>query len=444
MKEKQPAASSYLLGYSLHGKNARSLGFSQKAETGSSGGEPFLSVYYQGDSHLMTFAPTGAGKGVSTVIPNCLHYSGQLVVVDIKGECKAITSRRRKEMGQQVRYLEPFSAATTDRLNVFDIFDLPNSSVEDDSEMLAEAIAAGYKGTKEPFWDQSAMMLLSGVIAYVASTQAPEKRNMGTVIDILMDSDVVYRIATIADYEKAKLLPSIYQKFASFLQVPDQQTRPSVIATVVSYINSLMGENIRNALNTSTLNLDDLRTGTPLTVYITIPPDKLQSHKALLKLWIAVLLKTVMSRTVIPAQKTLFLIDETAQLGHFQYLQTVITLCRGYGLQCWTVWQDLQQVKQNYPHEWETLINNSAVLQFFGVSNYLSAKAIEQVTGILPSLIYSLQSDEQIILQGNLPVIARKLNYLTDPLFKGKFDANPFYLNNTGDGIVWPSGRSVN
>lgn len=49
------------------------------------------------EGHLMTIAPTGAGKGVSASIPACLTWQGPLIVIDPKGEHYAVTARRRRE-----------------------------------------------------------------------------------------------------------------------------------------------------------------------------------------------------------------------------------------------------------------------------------------------------------------------------------------------------------
>ena len=54
------------------------------------------------DGGLVTIAGTGAGKGVSQVIPAQLTWRGSVVVNDPKGELYAITARCRREMGQRV------------------------------------------------------------------------------------------------------------------------------------------------------------------------------------------------------------------------------------------------------------------------------------------------------------------------------------------------------
>ena len=63
---------------------------------------------YRVTRHVLTCAPTGAGKGVGCVIPNLLAYSGAVVCLDVKGENFAVTVQVCREMGQDVFVLDPF------------------------------------------------------------------------------------------------------------------------------------------------------------------------------------------------------------------------------------------------------------------------------------------------------------------------------------------------
>ena len=47
---------------------------------------------FRQDGHLLTCAPTGAGKGISGVIPNLLEYPGSAFVLDFKGETYAVSA----------------------------------------------------------------------------------------------------------------------------------------------------------------------------------------------------------------------------------------------------------------------------------------------------------------------------------------------------------------
>ena len=50
------------------------------------------------DSHILTIASVGSGKGVGVVIPNLLRHKGSTVVLDPKGENFIITAKKRKDL----------------------------------------------------------------------------------------------------------------------------------------------------------------------------------------------------------------------------------------------------------------------------------------------------------------------------------------------------------
>lgn len=387
------------------------------------------SVEHSGEGHLLTVAPTGSGKGRTAIIPNLLHYKGSVVVIDPKGENYAVTSRYRRQMGHQVIKLDPFGVinSESDRLNPLDIFRLKNADLESDAQVLAELLATGNKGFKEPFWDLSARGLHSGLIAHVASLYPHKQRNLNSVRKLLVNKDAVLGMAKIIDNFGDRMNQMAYDEIAAFLLMPEQNTKPSVLATANSYIKALMSDRVARTLENSSFSLNDVVVGKPLSIYIIIPPDKLKSHQALLRLWIGTLFKAFTSRRQIPKLPTLLLLDECAQLGNFSYLETLMTLCRGYGVKVWSFWQDLAQLRQLYPQSWETIINNCAVLQFFGAKNYKMSQEIGNFVGVDPKDIRHLSKEEQIIVKDGIPLKAQRFDYLNHLLFKNRCDPNPFY-----------------
>lgn len=71
-------------------------------------------VSYKGDRHLLTVAPTRAGKGTTQIIPNLLTYEGSMLVIDPKGENALLTAVRRKSMGQNVHIVDPWGIVKLD------------------------------------------------------------------------------------------------------------------------------------------------------------------------------------------------------------------------------------------------------------------------------------------------------------------------------------------
>ncbi|GAB3338047.1 type IV secretory system conjugative DNA transfer family protein [Larkinella ripae] len=399
-------------------------------------------IFYDGTAHLMTIAATGAGKGRGVVIPTLLTYPGSVVVLDPKGENYQVTARARREMGQRVIRLNPFdiNGPETDALNMLDLFKLPNTDVETEAQMLAELFSNGSRGTREPFWDLTACMLLAGVIGYVVTILPPEERTLQSIRKVLFSNSVDYDIAVILDTHGKNLPRATYHQLAAYLSMPERETRPSVLATVNAYLSPLLSEQVTEVTSLSSFSLLDFRAGEPISIYIILPPDKIKSHRALIKVWVGVLLRAVTSRESIPELQTLFLLDEAGQLGNFTYLQSIITLCRGYGLKCWTIWQDMAQLVANYPDDWETLMNNCGVLQFFGCKNFKVARKIEDFTGVPANEIRQLTDTEQLVLIDSQPIFSKRMDYLTDPQFAGRFDANPLHLRSRMNGKSAGSG----
>ncbi len=164
-----------------------------------------------------------------------------------------------------------------------------------------------------------------------------------------------------------------------------------------------------------------------MTIYLIVPPERLHSHSALLRLWVGALLRGIFSRQRHPELKTLFLLDEMSQLGTFPYFETMVTLCAGYGVWCWSFWQDLAQLQSHYT-SWRTILNNCAV-QVFGINNRSMATQWGEHLEHSPRQLAELGADEQVLLlPGSGEQLCQRPNYLRDDdLFAGLYDANRFY-----------------
>jgi type IV secretion system protein VirD4 len=401
-------------------------------------------ILYSEDRHLVTIAPTGAGKGRGVIIPNLLRFEGSVIVIDPKGETWHVTARRRKEMGQEVRLLDPFGAVSkrTDSLNPFDLFDRPGALLDADAEMLSSLLAGDAGFHKEPFWDNWGRSLMSGVIAAVAETAGPTERHFGKVREILMSDDAVYNLAALIENNEP-LNRLSKQNISSFLPITEQ-TRSGILSTAQSYLKVVNSDSALRSLSKSTIDLAAVRRGDPMTIYIVIPPDKLESHGALLRLWVGALMLTVMGRKRRPKRSTLFLLDECAQLGEFGPLRQSMTLLRGYGLQVWPFFQDLSQLQRLYPKDWRTIFNNAGVFQLFGVANHLMAKESSELIGDIDAdVLRNMGKDRQIIaISGEKAMSARLPDYIEDAPFKGQWDSNPMFDPDPTPVAKRPRGRA--
>ncbi|VTS00744.1 type IV secretory system conjugative DNA transfer family protein [Tuwongella immobilis] len=385
---------------------------------------------HQRDSHILTIAPTGAGKGRSAVVPTLLTYTGPIFCIDIKGENAQIAAARRRAMGHEVVILDPFQilGPNSEGLNPLDLLSLPESDADSDSETLAELVTGGINLlSRDPFWDLSAKGMLTGLIGWVMESTAPDSRHLGTMLDRLYADDSDYHIAVALDTLTFQN-PLTRQELVAYLSHEKERCRPSVRSTAQSFVKALGSRVVRQALAKTTFDLTAWARGEAIDIFLVFPPDKLDSHRALLRLWFGTLCMCLLRRRQMPRERTIMLLDEAAQLGSLPLLRTGMTLMRGYGVQLWTFWQDLAQLKQLYPTDWETILNNSGVVQLFGFTNHWMARSCAEIAGIPSHELFGMHPDDQVLMMtGEDGKIVRRLDYLQDSLFQGLFQPNPRY-----------------
>lgn len=418
-----------LLGWSLETEPRRfPLGF-------SSGRAPdadrhLAPILHTGGGHLMTFAPTGAGKGIGAVIPALLNYAGPVIVIDPKGENYPVTARRRREMGHQVICLDPFDSIKDEHedaaFNPLDLIDLDSPNVADDAMMLAEALSYQTTMDTDPFWHIRGKQLLAGMILHTASSLPEPLCTLENVAEQLNQSRETLA-TTLADMGRSRF--PLVKATPAIISHSAERMADSILAMSQTNLSFLGSATVCAATARSSFEPQAVTRGEPLSIYLIVPPEKLESHAPLLRIWIAALMKLILNRRAKVARPTLFILDEAAQLGHFPPLRKAITLLRGYGLQTWSFWQDLSQLKRLYGDAWETMYNNCRAHQYFGITTPYLAEQISRLT-LHDDLfeILDLDSDELLLsLAGDRPVIAQLPNYLTDRPFKGQFDPNPYH-----------------
>lgn len=392
--------------------------------------KPVLDDGHEG--HLITIAPTGAGKGVSCIIPALLTWQGPAVVIDPRGENYAVTGAYREAMGQKVHVLDPFevtNASMKGRLNPLDLITAFSTTLEDDAAAIASCLTAGRTFKDDPFWDERAEALMAGLIAAQFSEPHDlfKEPTLGVVRDNVAAAGDPPRTfeAALEEIRKPSSRP---QLLAS--QFGSDRTRNSILSTASSHLGFLRNGPVRDCLSNSTLAVTDITDGAPMTLYLVLPPDKLRSHGALLRLWLGTVLMAIARRKQAPALPTLLLVDEGAQLGELEQLRSAITLMRGYGVRVWTFWQDISQLKQVYPRDWQSLLNNSPTQQFFGGTTPSSkAELRDYLSASLRRPLETLKPDELVLVRHGDVEHLKRANYLTDRALSARASANPFYAN---------------
>ncbi len=345
--------------------------------------------------HALTIAPSHAVTSSAVVIPNLREYDGQVVVIDPTGEAYRQTADRRREMGHTVRRLDPFGVIEkeSDAINPLDLEKIGGLDMPTLCQMIAELVFP--RTSLTDVWENSAFGLVTGVVGYVLAV--PEKTTITGLVTTFTSDDVIYNLAVVLDTVGKRLHPGIFSEIATFLQQRTEDERNRILSMITSRNKAFVSSEVLKTCDSSSVSLTDMAEGQPLSIYLIIPPDKLRSHGALLRLWIGTLLHCVMARRSAPPRRTLFLLNECAQLGTFPLLETAIRMGQGYGLQMWTCWQDPSEVRCLYPASWPMMIRNSAAVQVFGANDFSASVEASALFGLDPEEIEDLGEDELVL-----------------------------------------------
>jgi len=353
-------------------------------------------LQYTGERHLLTVAPTRSGKGVSSIIPNLLTYTGSVFVIDPKGENALITAKRRGEgsatenipgLKQNVLLLDPWNIAA-DKLgmksasfNPLNWIKAGDPDAAENAFLLADALVLSEAKDEARFWDEEAKALLMGIILYVGTAEEEaEHRTLGRVRDLLtLDDDGFKEVLTKMFNHPHPIVRSTAARQAS----KDTKLFSSVLATAQSHTHFLDSGRIRQSLSSSDFAFDDLKTK-PTSIYLILPADRLKTFDRWLRLLIQQAI-TVNARNVEqkPEKPILFLLDEMPTLGRLPALEQAFGLMAGFGMQLWGIVQDLSQLAKVYGTDgWQTFISNSGVIQYFGSRDKMTAEYFSSLCGV--------------------------------------------------------------
>lgn len=378
------------------------------------------------DGHTLVFAPTGKGKSRGVVIPNLLNWPGPAVVIDVKGELSATTAAYRRDvLGQEVHILDPWGVTGRQgaALNPLDVLKVDGQEPADQAFMLASMFSGGESRLKDPFWVERGETLIAGLL--VAASVSHSARTLGWVSETLTSEDPVMSLCKLIDQAN---MPDFARSGMAGVVSTAEVTRQGIISTAQSLVRPLMSDSVKRACGLSTVSLESVRSGAPMTIYLVVPPAKIASQAPVLKLWLSVLMSAVTDRRNRPEHETLFVLDEVAQLGHMQQVRSLLTLGRAYGCRAMLVFQSYAQLSALYPDHLTLVENAGAVLTFGHNSRTMSATMADVFGDVSADMLFRMQPCELAIkLAGKETRIARRLDYLTDELFRGRFAPNPMF-----------------
>ena len=412
---------------------------------------------YDGPAHLLTPAPTRAGKGIGTVIPNLLTVPRSVLVIDPKGENAKIAGEARMRFGA-VHILDPFGVTglPTSAYNPLGRLSAESLDLGEDAASLSEALVMDPPGQQsDAHWNEEAKALLSGLIMFAVAHEDQDRKTLATVREYLTLPPEKFRALLELMQDSAAAGGLIARAANRFLGKSDREAA-SVMSSAQRHTHFLDSPRIVAATARSDFQFSALRHDLT-SIFLVLPPNRLDAYSRWLRLLVAQALQDI-ARDAEAAQAgaarlkqpALFLLDEFAALGRLEAVERAMGLMAGYGLQLWPILQDMSQLRDLYGARANTFVANAGVLQTFGVNDFETAKWLSQSMGketigyqtesqrpgdiatttqhiaardlMTPDEIMQIDPSVQLLrVQGKPVIIANKLRYFADREFDGLY-----------------------
>ncbi|HFR8726771.1 TPA: type IV secretory system conjugative DNA transfer family protein [Neisseria gonorrhoeae] len=354
---------------------------------------------HSGPEHVLTYAPTRSGKGLGLVLPTLLSWPYSTFITDLKGELWALTAGWRKKYAHnKVIRFEPASAQGSAAWNPLDEIRVGTEYEIGDVQNLATMIVDPDGKGLNSHWDKTAFALLTGVILH-ALYKARDDGGVATLpsVDRMLSDpekpvgDLWVEMATYP-HADGRPLPVISSAGQDMLDRPEEEAG-SVLSTAKSFL-ALYRDNVVAAnVSRSDFKIKDLMNDEdPVSLYIITQPNDKARLRPLVRILINMIIRLSADKMdfengrpkVHYKHKMLTMLDEFPSLGKLEIMQESLAFIAGYGIKCYLICQDLNQLKSRetgYGPD-ETITSSCHVQNAYPPNRIETAEHLSKLTGI--------------------------------------------------------------
>lgn len=354
---------------------------------------------HSGPEHILCYAPTRSGKGVGLIVPTLLSWPDSAVITDLKGELWELTSGWRKQhANNRVLRFEPAALTGTAHWNPLAEIRLGEEQEVGDVQNLATLIVDPDGRGLDTHWQKAAQAFLVGLILHAlyraqgGGMAAPSLSDIDSLL-----SDTTRDIGEL--WMEMFSLPPIAGPNYRIVNAcgRDMMDRASdeaasVLSTVKSYLSLYRDPVIRDNTSDSHFRVRDLmHHHDPVSLYIVTKPADKARLRPLIRILLNMIVRLLADRIEfergrpkpVYKHRLLMLLDEFPSLGKLEILQESLAFLAGYGIKCYLVCQDINQLKSTttgYGRD-ESITSNCHIQNAFPPNRVETAEHLSKLTG---------------------------------------------------------------
>lgn len=353
---------------------------------------------HNGPEHVLCYAPTRSGKGVGLVVPTLLSWPHSCVITDLKGELWELTAGWRQTHGKnKVLRFEPAALNGCICWNPLDEIRIGTEYEVGDVQNLATLIVDPDGKGLESHWQKTAQALLVGVILH-ALFKAKTEGTPATLpaVDAMLSDpnrDIAELWMEMVTYSHVEghNHPVVGSSARDMMDRPDEEAG-SVLSTAKSYLSLYRDPIVARNVSTSEFKIRDLMNhDSPVSLYIVTQPNDKARLRSLVRVMVNMIVRLLADKMEFEngrpkahyKHRLLMMLDEFPSLGRLEILQESLAFVAGYGIKCYLICQDINQLKSRetgYGQD-ESITSNCHVQNAYPPNRIETAEHLSKLTG---------------------------------------------------------------
>ena len=340
--------------------------------------------------NVLVCGGSGAGKTRFFAKPNIMNANTSFVVLDPKGELLRDTGNLLKEKGYEIRVLDLINMDKSHCYNPL-VYLRDDEDIQRMTTNLFQNTTPKGSQTQDPFWDQTAAMLLKALVSYLHYEAPPEEQNFPMVMEMIRAGDVKEN-----NEEYTSVLDELFErleeknpehvalKYYRDYHSGSGKTLKSIQISLVSRLEKFNLESLAGITQTDEMDLGSL--GEKKTAIFAVIPDNDSSFNFLVgMLYTQLFQQLYYSADSVHGGRlpvhVHFVMDEFANVALPSDFEKLLSTMRSREISVSIIIQNLAQLKALFEKQWESIVGNCDEFLYLGGNEQSTHEYVSKLLG---------------------------------------------------------------
>ena len=340
--------------------------------------------------NILICGGSGSGKTRFYAKPNILNANTSFVILDPKGELLRDCGNLLMAKGYVIKVLDLINMECSHCYNPF-VYLRNDNDVQRMVTNLFRNTAPKDSKSSDPFWDQSAMMLLMALVFYLHYEAPPEEQNFPMVMEMLQagevrEDDESFRSPLDELFERLEMRSPehIALKYYRAYHSGSGKTLKSIQITLASRLEKFNLSSLAGITQTDEMELWSI--GEQKTAVFALIPDNDSSFNFLVGILYTQLFQQLYYQADVVHGGRLpvhvhFVMDEFANVALPDEFDKLLATMRSREISVSTIIQNLAQLKTLYEKQWESIVGNCDEFLYLGGNEQSTHEYVSKLLG---------------------------------------------------------------